>query len=141
MTASLFASNVAALMEVQAYGAPSAPGSTLLNGGVPCYGLYRTADERYLAVGALEFKFWSRLCEVIGRADLAAIHWQRGHGPGETARAVRLQLEQLFASRPLEHWRAVFSREDCCVTPVLRLDEALVHPVTAASGSAVRIVG
>src|SRR5215470_14554912 len=43
----------------------------LLTGGSACYGIYATADGRWLTVGALEPKFWQRLCEVVGRPDLA----------------------------------------------------------------------
>src|SRR5207244_11908058 len=44
----------------------------LLTGGIACYRLSPTADGRWLTVGALEPKFWQRLCEVVGRPDLAA---------------------------------------------------------------------
>ena len=44
-------------------------GEDLLNGGLPCYNLYATADDRHLAVGALEFKFWKAACQVFERPD------------------------------------------------------------------------
>ena len=56
------------------------PDGSLLNGGVPCYNVYRTADDRWLAVGALELKFWERLCRALGRPDWAARHWTLGQG-------------------------------------------------------------
>jgi crotonobetainyl-CoA:carnitine CoA-transferase CaiB-like acyl-CoA transferase len=45
--------------------------------------------------------------------------------------ALRAQLAALFKARPLAHWVSLFENVDCCVTPVLRLDEALVHPLGA----------
>src|SRR6266540_6250121 len=48
------------------------PAPQLLTGGVPCYGIYATADGRFLTVGALEPRFWARLCELVERPDLVA---------------------------------------------------------------------
>lgn len=66
-------------------GESPAPGASLLNGGVPCYNLYRCADNRWLAVGALELKFWQGVCAVVGRDDWAARHWSLGEAPGSEA--------------------------------------------------------
>ncbi|MHB8812775.1 MAG: CaiB/BaiF CoA transferase family protein [Steroidobacteraceae bacterium] len=133
MTAALIASNPLGLSYARAGAERAAPGRDLLSGGVPCYGLYRTRDGRYLAVGALEAKFWVRFCEVLGRTDLAVRHWQNDQEiAGTDACAVRAELERVFAGETLSHWQQVFSKADCCVTPVLRMDEVLRHPVCAA---------
>src|SRR5207302_1183917 len=58
------AHNVFALHALEQRGAVAARGDDLLTGGVPCYGVYATADGRFLAVGALETKFWSALCNA-----------------------------------------------------------------------------
>ncbi len=132
MTAALISSNPLGLSYARAGAERDGPGRDLLNGGVPCYGLYRTRDGRYLAVGALESKFWVRLCEILGRTDLPPRHWQNGQEiAGTDARAVRAELERVFAGETLSHWQQVFSGADCCVTPVLRMDEVLKHPVCA----------
>ena len=52
--------------------------NTLLTGGVPCYGVYETADGRFLAVGALEAKFWRRLCATIQISALPRSSAARG---------------------------------------------------------------
>lgn len=107
-------------------GESPAPGASLLNGGVPCYNLYRCADNRWLAVGALELKFWQGVCAVVGREDWAARHWSLGEAPGsEGARALIDELGALIASRPLAVWVERFAGADCCVTPVLGAHEAL----------------
>lgn len=107
-------------------GESPAPGASLLNGGVPCYNLYRCADGRWLAVGALELKFWQGVCAVVGREDWAARHWSLGEAPGsEGARALIDELGALIASRPLAVWVERFAGADCCVTPVLGAHEAL----------------
>ena len=107
-------------------GESPAPGASLLNGGVPCYNLYRCADNRWLAVGALELKFWQGVCAVVGREDWAARHWSLGEAPGsEAARALIDELGALIGSRPLAVWVERFAGVDCCVTPVLGAHEAL----------------
>ena len=124
--------HVLATFSLQATGRTPPPGRDLLSGGAPCYGVYRTADGRHLAVGALEPKFWEALCATVGRPDWAAQHWSRGLVPGSAASmALRDQLAALLAAEPLAHWAARFEAVDACVTPVLRLDETLAHPVFA----------
>jgi crotonobetainyl-CoA:carnitine CoA-transferase CaiB-like acyl-CoA transferase len=126
MTAQLQANVMFPRFETLAHGAPKAAGKSLLNGGVPCYGLYRTQDDRFLAVGALELKFWQALCDAIGRPDLRGAHWQLGQQVGGAdAKRVRQVLQTLFAAQPLVHWLQQLNPFDCCVSPVLRIDEVL----------------
>jgi crotonobetainyl-CoA:carnitine CoA-transferase CaiB-like acyl-CoA transferase len=87
----------------------------MLTGGPPCYAIYPTADGRWLTVGALEPKFWRRLCELIGREDLEARQWD--------ATAVD-ELAELFRQRPLAAWLDFFGDEEVCVGPVLTIAEA-----------------
>jgi len=125
--------HVLAAATLQATGRVPSPGRDLLSGGAPCYGVYRTADGRHLAVGALEHKFWQRLCEALGRPAWAEHHWSRGEAPGGAkAMALRAELAALFVAQPLAHWLALLEPADCCVTPVLRLDETRRHPLFAA---------
>jgi len=109
-------------------------GADTLTGGLACYALYRTADARFLAVGALERKFWDTLCDVIERADLKPLH--RAGDTGTEAR-VRAELAAIFGALPLSHWEARFERADCCVSPVHTLEEALADPHFRARGMVV----
>jgi crotonobetainyl-CoA:carnitine CoA-transferase CaiB-like acyl-CoA transferase len=130
MTAQLQANNVMPLFETMARGQPGASGQSLLNGGVPCYGMYRTADDRFLAVGALELKFWQALCDALSRPDLRDIHWQRGEAVASKQHLhARRELQAVFATRSMHAWAQFFAQIDCCVTPVLRLDEVLAQQV------------
>lgn len=141
MTDAVFAHNIMPLVAVNNFGRPAAPGRDLLTGGVPCYNVYRTSDGRFMAVGALEFKFWEACCEVLQRPDLKTRHWARGQKiGGEDAMAVKAELDAIFASRSLAEWTELFAAADCCVTPILRTDEALSHPLFAARGMAVKAV-
>ena len=122
--------HVLAAIALKATGRTPVPGRDLLSGGAPCYGVYRTRDGRHLAIGALELKFWRALCQAIGRPEWAEQHWSLGLVVGGPASlALRGELAAVFAGQPLAHWVAVFETVDACVTPVLRLDETLDHPV------------
>jgi alpha-methylacyl-CoA racemase len=86
----------------------------LLTGGVACYRIYATADDRWLTVAALEPKFWRRLCELLERRDLVSRQFE----------PELPELEALFRTRPLAEWLALLEGRDTCVGPVLSLDEA-----------------
>ena len=138
LTDAVFAQHVFAEADVNLSGQSPPPGSGLLTGGAPCYNVYRCIDERYLAVGALEYPFWRILCTALSRPDLVARHWSRGEVPGSAEAAETHEiLCALFAARPLAEWCALLEPLDCCVSPVLRMDEAMRHPLFAARGMVV----
>lgn len=86
----------------------------LLTGGVACYRIYATADDRWLTVAALEPKFWSNLCTLVERPDLL-----------ERAFDADLpELAALFRTRTQREWLELLEGHDTCVGPVLTLDEA-----------------
>ncbi|MGE6246223.1 CaiB/BaiF CoA transferase family protein [Psychrobacter proteolyticus] len=108
------------------------PQHDFLGGALPCYRLYQTADQRHMAVGSLELKFWQGLCEVLELPSLKEIHWQLGIMPNRPeSEAATNTIAEKFASQTLEHWQRVFSATDVCVTPVLSLHEAKAHPLFA----------
>jgi|SRR5471032_1005506 len=86
----------------------------LLTGGVACYRMYETGDGRYLTVGALEPKFWRRLCELLERPDLA----DRAFEPELP------ELAAVFRARSMREWLDLLEHEDTCVGPVSTLEEA-----------------
>lgn len=100
-------------------GAPR--GRDPLTGAVPCYRCYATADDRYLAVGALEPHFWQNLCAVLGRPDLASKQYSFDPRDHEA-------VEVLFAERPLAHWVDRFAGVDACVEAVRTPAEAMADP-------------
>lgn len=110
-------------------------GSTLLTGGAPCYRIYPTADDRHLAVGALELKFWQAFCDAAGLAELRERHWALGLAPGsEAAEDVTRQVAARIRQKTRAEWEAIFAEVDACVTPVLTPAEALAHPHHRARG-------
>jgi alpha-methylacyl-CoA racemase len=93
-------------------------GELELAGGLVCYRPYRCADG-WVTLGALEPKFWRAWCRGVGREDLVE---QQFAAPGSDAHR---EAEQIFAARTRDEWRAFASEHDCCLEPVLDLDEAL----------------
>jgi alpha-methylacyl-CoA racemase len=100
-------------------------GDLELAGAIVCYRPYRCADG-WVTLGALEPKFWQAWCRGVGREDL--IEHQIA-GPGSDAHRA---VEEIFAERTREEWRAFATEHDCCLEPVLDLDEALHSEVVRA---------
>jgi len=94
------------------------PVRRMLTGGLACYRIYETADGRQLTVGALEPKFFRRLCELVDRPDLA----DRQYGADQDALAA--ELAATFARRRRDEWLERFGDEDVCVGPVWTREEA-----------------
>jgi crotonobetainyl-CoA:carnitine CoA-transferase CaiB-like acyl-CoA transferase len=135
MTDAVLVHNIMPLAAVNNFGQTATPGRDLLTGGVPCYNVYRTRDDRFMAVGSLELKFWEICCDVLARPDLKSSHWSLGQEVGGVeAMAVKAQLDTIFSQQTLAVWSERFAGVDCCVTPILRMDEALAHPLFQARG-------
>ncbi len=100
------------------------PGSTMLNGGIPCYNVYRTKDRRYMALGALEPRFWTAFCHAVERQDLL----DRQFDIGARGHEVFNQLEDIFVGKTMDEWVEFFKDIDCCCEPVNNFTEVFEHP-------------
>jgi crotonobetainyl-CoA:carnitine CoA-transferase CaiB-like acyl-CoA transferase len=114
-------------------GTPIARGTELLDGGAACYDVYRTKDGRFVALGALEPKFFGAFCEAAGRPELAPRQLEDG------GRGPRAELEALFAARTRDEWAELAARHDVCLAPVLEGDEPTRDPHLAARGAFVDV--
>ena len=123
MTDAVFAHAILPLLGNLEHGKAARRGTGMLGGGLPCYNVYRTRDGRWMAVGALERKFWEALCDILGCQELKGMHMVYG----EEAKPVRERIAAAFASRTQREWSEVFARADCCVSPILSIDEALAN--------------
>ena len=94
------------------------PVPRMLTGALACYRVYECADGRLLTVGALEEKFFARLCALLGRDDLAARQYETDQ------ESLARELAGLFATQTLAEWLERFGDEDVCVGPVATLAEA-----------------
>jgi alpha-methylacyl-CoA racemase len=93
-------------------------GDLELGGRLVCYRPYACADG-WVTLGALEPKFWQAWCRGVGREDLIEKQFD---GPGTDT---HVEVESIFVERTREQWSAFASENDCCLEPVLGLDEAL----------------
>ena len=107
-------------------------GELPLAGAAVCYRPYECADG-WVSLGALEPKFWQAFCRGVGREDLLEWQFER---PGSEAHR---QIQEIFRARSRAEWEAFAGRHDCCLEPILELDEALSSELVAAREMVVEI--
>lgn len=110
-------------------------GTNLLDGGAPYYDVFATADDRHLAVAAVEPKFYCELVRILDLHDMPDRDDETNHP------LIRERIAETIAARPLAHWAALFDGSDACVAPVLSLDEAPNHDHLVSRGVFVDIDG
>jgi alpha-methylacyl-CoA racemase len=116
---------------------PGERGGNLLDGGAPFYDTYETADGKYVAVGAIEMRFWADLVKVLGlAADDLPVHVDKGEWP-----RLRKILTEAIGKYPRDELVARAEGTDACLTPVLSPWEAAEHSHNAARGTFVDIGG
>lgn len=99
-------------------------GDGLVAGTAPYYRCYRCSDGKFIAVGALERRFFENLWQGLGLGiDPPADHFDRTEWP-----AMERLFEEVFTRRPRDEWVAHFAGKDACLSPVLNPEEALAHP-------------
>ena len=100
-------------------------GELPLAGSLICYRPYECSDG-WVSLGALEPKFWQGFCRGVRREELIAAQFER---PGSAAHA---QVQEIFKARTRDQWEAFAREHDCCLEPVLELDEALSSELVQA---------
>ena len=96
-------------------------GANILDSGAPWYDVYETADGKYVAIGAIEDKFFAELCERLELSDLPSQH-DRARWP-----EMRRRFADTFKRKTREQWCRVFDGSDACFAPVLSWTEARAH--------------
>lgn len=105
-------------------------GDNMLDGGAHFYQVYETADGRFLSVGAIEPKFYSRFVEGLGidlEGDLDG-DWARSHTDRSLWPHMIERVADIIRGQALDDWLRTFDGTDACVTGVLSLEEAMAHP-------------
>jgi alpha-methylacyl-CoA racemase len=101
-------------------------GTNILDTGAPWYDVYETADRKYVAVGAIEDKFFAELVSRLKLTDLPAQH-DRSRWP-----EMRRRFAETFKTKTRDEWARIFEGADACVAPVLSWSEARAHPHSSA---------
>src|ERR1039458_6512807 len=107
-------------------------GDLPLAGSLICYRPYECADG-WVTLGALEPKFWQAFCRGVGREELVASQFER---PGSQAHG---EVTEIFKGRTRAEWEVFAQAHDCCLEPVLELDEALETELVRERGMVVEI--
>lgn len=105
-------------------------GRIKLGGGNAHYNVYETIDNRYVSVGANEEKFWREFCTVIGCPHLIG----RLNSPYEEQQDMIKEISSVIKKKSLNEWMDAFKEKDCCVSPVLNLDEVVKNPQVVHRG-------
>lgn len=105
--------------------------SNLLDGGAPFYGTYACSDGGHIAVGAMEPQFYAQMLRGFDlEGALPGAQHDRARWPEQ-----RRIIAERIATRTRDEWATIFDGSDACVTPVLGLSEAALHPHMAARGT------
>ncbi|XP_061707425.1 alpha-methylacyl-CoA racemase-like isoform X1 [Cydia pomonella] len=96
------------------------PGTNALDGGLPFYGTYKTKDDKFMAVGALEPQFYVNFLNVLQLSE-------EDYPQGSDVEHCRKAFAEKFLTKTQEEWCQLFDRADACVTPVLDIESADKH--------------
>jgi crotonobetainyl-CoA:carnitine CoA-transferase CaiB-like acyl-CoA transferase len=131
-------------MPLQAFGlagvgvefVPPVRAQGLLDGGWACYGIYRTADGREMALGAVESKFWAAFCLAADRSD-----WVERQSDPLPQQALSAEVAAFFASHSSAALTQRFARVDCCLSLVLTMAESVHSPYARSRGLVRQAIG
>jgi alpha-methylacyl-CoA racemase len=108
-------------------------GANILDTGAPWYDVYETADGKYVAIGAIEEKFFAELGSRLKLIDLPPQH-ERQRWP-----EMRQRLSAAFKAKTRDEWCRVFAGSDACFAPVLSWSEARAHEHSTARSAYVEV--
>jgi alpha-methylacyl-CoA racemase len=108
-------------------------GTNILDSGAPWYDVYETADRKYVAIGAIEDKFFAELASRLKLLDLPAQH-DRSRWP-----EMRRRFADTFKSKTRDEWCRIFEGSDACFAPVLSWSEARKDRHTVARSAYVKV--
>jgi crotonobetainyl-CoA:carnitine CoA-transferase CaiB-like acyl-CoA transferase len=115
-------------------GGEEGPGRMHLNGLYACYHTYRAADGRWMALAALEPKFWKGFCELVDRPDLVQRQFDRDA-------AIVAEVATIIRSKTRAEWEDLLRDQDVMMEPVNSLGEAAAHAQTRARGLLLEVGG
>jgi crotonobetainyl-CoA:carnitine CoA-transferase CaiB-like acyl-CoA transferase len=99
-------------------------GNAFLSHRYACYNTYETADGRYLSVGAVEHRFWKKLCEVLNVPQYSDLQYDEAQ-----RKEIIAALREIFKGQTLDQWKADMGDLDICWAPIQNLEEVLEDPL------------
>jgi len=102
-------------------------GDDVLTGGYAFYQIYKTKDDKWVSLGAVEEKFYGEFCQRIGKPEYAALQWDKARQPEIIA-----DIQSVMLQKTREEWVAFLADSDICFTPVLTMEEMCEHPQVKA---------
>jgi crotonobetainyl-CoA:carnitine CoA-transferase CaiB-like acyl-CoA transferase len=102
-------------------------GNDVLTGGYACYNVYKTKDDRYVSLGAVEDKFWAEFCTKIERSEYIKLQWKT-----DLQQDIQTDIRAIMLDKTQNEWVELFASSDICFTPVLTLEEMCSHPQVIA---------
>lgn len=110
-------------------------GNDILSGGYAFYQIYRTKDDKYVSLGALEDKFWAGFCNKLGRPDYIKQQWDIN-----LQRDMIEDIQTVMQGKTRDEWVEFFADSDICFTPILTLDEVCEHPQVQAREMILKLI-
>ena len=123
-----------AIDEHLATGRAPGPGTSVLDGRFACYDVYPCGDGKWLAVGAIEPKFWANFCRRIGCEQ-----WVDHQRDDAVQDQIRADIRTALATRSRDEWVATLGPVDTCVAPVLDIEEVAGDPHVVARGAVTEV--
>jgi len=108
---------------------PFRRGRERLTGGLACYQVYKTKDNKYISLGALEPKFWSAILKILGKEELTNKQFIEDEQTN-----LKKELQEIFITKTRSEWIALFEGHDTCCEPVYEMEEAEHDPQIKARG-------
>ncbi len=109
-------------------------GDDLLSGGYAFYQVYRTKDDKFVSLGALEEKFWAGFCNKLGKPNYVKQQFDKS-----LQRDMIAQIQMLMQEKTRDEWVEYFADSDICFTPILSLEEMCEHPQVLARDMIVKL--
>jgi alpha-methylacyl-CoA racemase len=109
--------------------------SNMLDGGVPYYDSYQTADDKFISVGPIEPKFFA---EMINKAGLPDSFIEHQNNPQKWPE-IKATMADTFKTKTRDQWAEIFEGTDACVAGIYDLHEAVLHPHNQSRGTYLKI--
>lgn len=115
---------------------PPVRSNDLLSHRYGCYNTYVTLDNKYLAIGAVENRFWLRLCELLGVPGFGPLQYD-----DKDRERITGELRTIFSGKTIDEWDSLLADEDVCYSRILSYQEVLESRLFRERGMVVESIG